>query len=220
MLFSDTMDPRFNVRVETYDKTTGLLVNQRQSHNVVTNAGRSWLAKIVGSDDYAQEPPHPHLTEKIKYIGFGCGGALQTDNNFVNNQAELVTVTALEDPTPVSAQGSVFQYLKQVDNQTSSSIYFPGDYRTRFICDILESELSFVGSVTRISNVQVGTAVPVSEVGLYLSSAKVTFDPSQDPAIVTQADPAQPNNLVAYNIFEPIVVTPNVLLRVEWELRF
>tara|TARA_B100001250_G_scaffold393787_1_gene396911 strand:- start:1556 stop:2218 length:663 start_codon:yes stop_codon:yes gene_type:complete len=217
---SDKFDPDVNVTVSLIHRETGNLVDQRRSHNVVTNTGRAWLARLVGSDDYSQEPPHPHVTTKIKYMGFGCGGALQTDNSFSNSQSELVTVTSIEDPVTMAISGSVDTYLKKVDNQTTSSIYFPGDYRTRFVCDILESELSFATSKTRTSSKVVGTAVPVSEAGLYLSSAKPTFDASANPANPNEADPAQPNSLVAYNIFAPIVVTPNVMLRVEWELRF
>jgi hypothetical protein len=175
---------------------------------------------LVGSDDYETDPPSPHVRSKIGYIGFGCGGALQTDSLFSTGQSELVTVTSLQDPVPIQIVESERLYLKKVDNQTNSSIYFPGDFRTRFIVDISETELSFAGNKTRVSNVDVGTSVPISEAGLYLTDAKATFTHEAIPAISGEADPAQPNNLVAYNVFDPIAVTPNVILRVEWELRF
>lgn len=218
MFFNDELEPTANVAISVYKD--GKLVDQRVSHNVFTNTGRTWLSRLVGSYDYAQSPPPPHNLEKIKYIGFGCGGALQSNTDFATGQTELVTVTSLQDPVPVSIDGDQRLYLKQVDNQTNSSIYFPGDFRTRFIVDIAESELSFTGNVTRISNMAVGTSVPISEAGLYLSSANPRFTHNASPANPLEADPAGPNKLVAYNIFDPIHVTPNVILRVEWELRF
>lgn len=218
MLLADKLDPTINVAIGIYED--GKLVDRRLSHNVVTNVGRNWLAMLVGSDDYNTDPPSPHVTSKIGYIGFGCGGALQTSTLFATGQAELITVTALQDPVPLQIVGSERLYLKQVDNQSNNSIYFPGDFRTRFIADISETELSFAGNVTRVSNVDVGTSVPISEAGLYLTDAKATFTHDAATSISGEADPAQPNNLVAYNIFDPIAVTPNVILRVEWELRF
>lgn len=218
MYFNDDLEPSVNVAISVYED--GKLIDQRISHNVFTNTGRTWLSRIIGSSDYAQDPPTPHNTDKIAYIGFGCGGALQTNTDFATGQTELVTVNALQDPVPVSIDGDQRLYLKQVDNQTNSSVYFPGDFRTRFIVDIAESELSFTGNITRVSNMAVGTSVPISEAGLYLSSANPRFTHEADPANPLEADPAEPNRLVAYNIFDPIHVTPNVILRVEWEVRF
>jgi hypothetical protein len=82
---------------------------------------------------------------------------------------------------------------------------------------VLESEISFINNRTRVSNVEVGTLVPISEIGLYLSSALPIFT---HPAPQTgEADPAAANAMVAYNIFEPIPITPQSGVRVEWELR-
>lgn len=218
MYFSDELEPSVNVAISVYKD--GELVDRRISHNVFTNTGRTWLSRLVGAADYSQDPATPHNTDKIAYMGFGCGGALQSNNSFATGQTELVTVKALQDPVPVSKDGDQRLYLKGVDNQANSSVYFPGDFRTRFVVDIAESELSFAGNFTRISNIEVGTSVPISEAGLYLSSANPRFTHEADPADPTEADPADANMLVAYNIFDPIHVTPNVVLRVEWELRF
>jgi hypothetical protein len=220
MQIKDKLDPEFNVVLAVYSKDDGELLETRYIHNIFTNTGRTWLSRLVGSDDYSQVPPNPHTQAKIMYIGFGCGGALQHDNQFATGQTELVTVTALQDPVPLAEDAGQRLYLKQVDDQANSSIYFPGDFRTRFVVDIAEDELSFPGNKTRVSNVDVGTSVPISEAGLYLSTADPRFNHELTPADPEQADPAAPNYLVAYNIFDPITITPNVILRVEWELRF
>ena len=207
-----------NVVVRAYDEN-GTMVARRRGHNVFTNTGKNWLVRAMGAANYGVVPPTPHTSEKIMYMGYGCGGALQTNPAFVTGQAELVTVNALQDPVPVSdAGGGQFVYLKQVDNQSlGSSVYFPGDYRTVFVSDISGTEISFSGSTTRVSNVNVGTQVPVSEAGLYLSDASPFFSPAAP--LGYEADPAGANSMGAYFIFSPIIVTTGVALRSEWELR-
>ena len=216
MLLNDKFNPKINVAIGVYKD--GKLIDKRLSHNVVTNTGRAWLSQLVGSGDYSQDPPLPHNTDKIGYIGFGCGGALQTDQNFAIGQSEMVTVTHIQDPVPIAdLAGGEKLYLKRVSDQAQSSVFFPGDFRTRFIVDLAEGELSYPGNATRISGHVVGTSVPITEAGLYLTSAGPSFN---DGANTPGADPAGPNGMVAYNVFDPIFVTPNVVLRVEWELRF
>ncbi len=206
MKLSATFNIHANVVVRAYEG--GQLVHVRESHNVFVNTGRAWLAKQLGASNYAVDPPTPHSTEKVAYIGLGCGGALQTDANFANTQPETVTVTALEDPIPVSETGGTKTWLKKVLNQSTGDVFFPGDFRTAFIVDFVESEVSYALSRTHTSNVLVGTNAPVSEAGLYLSTAKTALP---DPTVV--------NRLAAYNSFSPIPVTPNTVLRVVWELR-
>ena len=206
MKLSATFNIHANVVVRAYEG--GQLVHVRESHNVFVNTGRAWLAKQLGASNYAVDPPTPHSTEKVAYIGLGCGGALQTDANFANTQPETVTVTALEDPIPVSETGGTKTWLKKVLNQSTGDVFFPGDFRTAFIVDFVESEVSYALSRTHTSNVLVGTNAPVSEAGLYLSTAETTLP---DPTVV--------NRLAAYNTFSPIPVTPNTVLRVVWELR-
>ena len=126
----------------------------------------------------------------------------------------------MQDPIPFSLDNDVGVYLKQVDNQSFSSVYFPGNFRTRFVVDISESELSFAGNTTLVSQQNVGTAVPVTEAGLYLSSATPTYKAAVGNVPAIGVDPSQANHLVAYNIFDPVTVTPNVVVRIEWELRF
>ncbi len=215
----DLLDIKFNVRITA--RKHGVLIPEftRVSHNVFVNGGRSWLKYRLGGSAYGVSPPTPHVTSVLAYIGFGCGGALQPDNQFANSQPEIVTVDALEDPVPYSrggGTGDVRQYLKLCENQNLTTEYFPNDFRTLFIASVAETEISFAGNATRTSNVTVNTSVPVSEAGLYLSTALPNFS---HPAVAGEADPAGANELAAYNIFEPIPVTPGIVLRAEWELR-
>jgi hypothetical protein len=214
--FTAALNVEVNFALGVYDKASGRLLEMRRTHNVTTNVGRDWMVTLFGSSDYSQVKPTPLTDDKIMYMGLGVGGALQTDNQYANTQAELVTVVALEDPVPFSEVGNVKTYLRQVNNQSLTTTYFPGSFRTVFILDIAETEISYAAAKSRVSDVAVGTAVPISEAGLYLSSAVPTYD----AVAILGVDPAtSTNKIVAYNIFDPIMVTPNVVIRAEWELR-
>ena len=206
----DALPVYCNVRV-TLLTTDGVVLDTRESHNVVTNIGRDWVAHLLGSSDYSQPDPAPHDKRKIAYMAVGCGGALQDGVGFAKNQNELVTVVALEDPVPMFMDGNNLPvYLKGVDYQQATSTYFPSNAKTVFVVDIAESEVSFVGNMAKTSNKVVGTDVPVSEAGLYLSGT------NQNPINlhIPEADA-----LFAYDIFTPIHVTPNTVLRIEWSIQ-
>ena len=201
----DSLLDRFNFRLRTYDPR-GLLVDEKTVHNVLTNAGRSWLLRALAASSFDVDPPTPLETAKPKYMGFGVGGILQTDAQFANTQVEQSEVQWLEDPVPFSDSGTPV-YLKQIEAINSGSRHFPTDYVLRHICKILETEVTFVGATAAISGVVVDTQVPVSEAGLYLSTA--------DP----QYTPGSANDLIAYANFDPIPFRPGLVGEAVWEFR-
>lgn len=203
----DELPVESNVRISLFDQH-GRLKDVRESHNVLVNNGAAWLARLASSAAYPAGDPTPNTYDRIKYIGLGCGGALQTTPNFLATQSALVTVKALEDPVPYKKIGVDKYWLKTVDPQVLTPTYFPAATRVRFILDVLESDLSFALNTT-FATKDVATEVPISEAGLYLSSA-----------VPTTANPIGENGLIAYDVFAPITVTPNNRIRIEWELRF
>lgn len=208
MSFSEQLPVESNVRISLFD-LQGELVDRRDSHNILTNNGAAWLARLVSSAAYPAGDPTPNTAERIKYIGLGCGGVLQTNAGFHAAQPAVVTVRALEDPVPYEGAGAARVWLKTVDAQSVTPTYFPVSTRVKFIVDLLPTEMSYGGNTAAVSGTAVATEVPISEAGLYLSSA-----------VPNIADPTQDNGLVAYDTFVPMTVTPNNRVRVEWELRF
>lgn len=210
----DSIEPISNVWVQVKDAKTGALLEERREHNVLTNVGRAWLRNLIStklypsplpSNGYVEGAAYVYTSEKPGFMGFGVGGSFSSAP-YYSSQDELVTVTELEDYVKVDSTN----YLKEVVAQTSAEGSFPTAYSVIFETEIPESEISFAGSTSKSGNV-VGTSVPVSEVGLYLTGA----DKTQTPA---HAD----NNtrMIAYNIFSPITITTAVVIRVEWEFRF
>jgi len=202
----------YNVRISVI--RDGDVIDRRESHNVLTNTGRAWLARLVGASAYPNGDPTPHTAAKIKFIGLGCGGSLQTQAGFIKQQSATVTVSNLEDPVPFKPDqlGKNF-YLKQVIPQATNTTFFPSDFRTKFMVEVAETEISYEGSTTAGSLVSVGTNVPISEAGLYLSTAT-------DGGRVLPANAKSIGEMVCYDVFSPVFITPNVMVRIEWELRF
>ena len=219
MNMSDRVDLRVNVRIGIFRHNK--LVDVRETHNVMTAEGRAWALRALAASAFPDNAaPTPLVTSKLKYIGFGCGGALQTDTRFLRTQQELASVVALEDPVPLAIDSGtlVHTYLKPIQPIAENAIFFPTSTQMLCICNTLESEIAFVGdsddktAKTFASSVLVGSEVPVSEAGLYLSTAAATHDNGL-------GNPVAANGLVCYNIFDPIIVTPNTSLRMEWCLR-
>lgn len=221
MRFLDKIPIWSNVHVSKISPT-GDIVDERKTHNVLINVGRKWLRNVVGASAYpAGVDPLPITgfggpsgAARTKYIGLGVGGALQT-GAFLNTQTEVVTVSQMEDPVlilPDAISGDGDKWLKQVAPQNVVEA-FPTDFSISFVASFLETEVSFtpgqmaLGSSTMI----MGPSVPISEAGLFVSTADEDVDPLTAPNNVS---------MIAYNIFEPITKTPNFVLRVAWTLRF
>ena len=211
----EAIGPLANVRVSAIDIRTGVTLATRETHNVLTDIGRNWFRDLSASSSYAladanggQIPLADSRTnERPRFIGLGVGGALSSDpTTYFGTQEELPGVTAIEDYVQITGT----RYLKELHPQTPASSSFPDSYTLVYIADFLSTEVAFAGNTSKSGHV-VGTSVPVTEAGLYLSAAAPTSN--LDNATNTA-------RLVAYNIFTPVTVTPNVVLRVEWEFLF
>jgi hypothetical protein len=203
----------------------------RHEHNIWVDLGREYLARVVSpntaADDHYAEPPR----EFIKYMGVGIGGdsntspyayttPLSTDyppadvsglpgqagNQFTDDD---LTVQTLERPVRINLEADPNTWLEPVLSPPT----FLNNSRTVRFDHLFEPP--------DINNGQIPayTVVPLSEVGLFLST--------EDPDAANVYDPGAPNqvgagrqNLVAYNTFEAIPKTTSFSLEIRWELRF
>lgn len=218
MHLADDLHLSCNVTIRVRDRA-GHVVDERVGHNVFTNQGRAWLRNMIvartfggapftgdqnlcegdvspnNSDTYAVEG----RTYRVRYVGFGVGGSLQTISP-PGKGGQVASGTTLKLELPVlTANG---QYLKQVVPHASLSdlSVFPEPYTARVRCVFGYGDVSFVGQPIY------GTNVPLSEVMLYTSKAP------RDPS---------PGSLgsIAYHQFSPISKTPKFVLEVDWDLR-
>lgn len=208
----DRLPVTANVRIRAYEKN--VLVDERVSHNVLTNVGRKWLRDLVGAATYAnvaggQVPVADSLTsERVRYVAFGVGGVLASDP-YYHLQDELPSVIALEDYVKVDASG---KFLLEVEPQSAANASFPDNYTIKFTCALPESVISFAANTSKSSDpTPIGTNVPITEIGLYLSGSNPSLNLDE---LVNSS------RLVAYSVDSPMYVNANVVLKIEWEFRF
>ena len=88
-MLCDPIKPECNVRVTAL--RDGEIVEQRQSHNIITNLGRNYLRNIISAISYSnvdpangfvEGPTNVFTSERIRYMGFGVGGAFSGDPYF------------------------------------------------------------------------------------------------------------------------------------------
>ena len=205
----------------------GKVVDRRDSHNVFIDTGRKWLRQLVGVASYAGIP---HATAgdganmtgdngqsgntdsvavggrtyRPRYIGRGVGGILQSVTPPGKGaQVEEGDIVTLESPVKVSGGGSDV-WLQEVlpQGDVSDLEIYPTAFSIRFRAVYDLGDVSFAGQV-----LDLGTDVPISEIGLFTSEAFRGASPDG-------------TGLIAYNIFKPISKTPNFVLEIAWELRF
>jgi hypothetical protein len=177
----------------------GKIVERREGHNIFLDFGREWLSKLIAFASF--DPDVVEEDARIRYMGFGIGGTRQIAPDFADT-APLTdygpvgsfsqtdtdpTVTQIERPVRLAAGAWVGQVQAPVTHDTATSTTF----KRLFVSD----EISYTPYVS----------VPLSEVGLFLSSANPAF---------------YGNNIVAYDTFDTISKTTAFELEVVWTLRF
>lgn len=220
-----------NVEVIVRERGKRVPKHCRHEHNIWTDLGREYLARLVAPNDalndHNAEPPR----EFIKYMGVGVGGnsqyhpsaysaPLSTDyppasglsvpgsagNQFTD---EDLTVQTLERPVRTNLEVSANTWLVPV---TTPVVFLNSSRTVRF-------DHLFDTADVNSAGVPAYPIVPLSEVGLFLATA--------DPDAANVYDSGAPNSvgagrqtLVAYNTFEAIPKTTSFSLEIRWELRF
>lgn len=206
---------RSNLQITLRER--GKIVVRRTGHNIWLDFGRTFLASLLGYQDFV--PLTTEQDHRISYIGFGIGGTRQispaiADNEPVrshypggNTQTDTQPgVLQLERPVrfgwsgfspsaPDSVDGALVYspedlWLKQVQVPTH-----PTATSTRFNLTATSAEL----------NGDFYLAVPLSEIGLFHRGADVH---------------AYNNSPVAYDTFDSVQKTGLFDLAVSWTIRF
>lgn len=211
----DQLKLTWNIELLLFDDS-GIVERRqsRRSHNIVTNTGRQFMAEVITPSSLGPGTFTRTDDSVVRYIGFGIGGTRQSDPSAIiaplasayptgyggtNLQTDTdPTVARLERPVKVSESPDV--WMKEI----SAPGTFPNALETTFIATFSQLEIN-IGSFS---------AVPLSEVGLYKSSA----DPSL-PNGGAGAYPGATGHLVAYDTFNSFPKTGIFNLQVRWTWR-
>ena len=168
------------------------VVDVRRGKNIWVNTGRQWLRNMLTYSTYS--PLTAPENRRIAFMGFGVGGFRQgnaaahvppmsVDYPGTNVQTDMdPLITNLERPVRVIAG----QYLRELAAPT-----FPLPNIARFAASFASADFSY-GAYT---------AVPLSEIGLFLAGSNT--------ALTT-------NSPVAYDTFDTCLKVPGLTLDVVW----
>lgn len=223
-----------NVEIIARERGKRVPKHCRHSHNIWVDLGREYLPRVIAPNDtftdHHSEGVSPGDREFIQYMGLGCGGDSQwhysayeapisddyppgnaqgsTGNMYSD---EDLTVTTLERPVAITRSGIDPVWLGEV----ATPVEFLNNSKTLRVKRLFtEPECNNDGGLGPY------TIVPLSEIGLFLSTAlPITadvFDTGNPPTMIGSGR----QTLVAYNTFESIPKTLSFSLEVRWELRF
>lgn len=192
----DSIPVQSNLSLTMRDR--GKIVARREGHNIFLNTGREWLSKLIAYSSY--NPDVVETNERIRYMGLGIGGTRQLAPDFADTSplsdyppvgSFLQTdvdpdVIRLERPVRVSPAAWIGAVQAPVTHPTPTSTLFRRVFTSQ--------EVSYAPYLS----------VPLSEVGLFLSTAN-TVSPS--------------NVIIAYDTFDTLAKTTAFELEVSWTIR-
>lgn len=209
MRFLETVVVKNNLKLVVRER--GKIVTLREGHNIWLDIGREYLASLIALTSYG--PDTPERNDRIKYMGFGVGGTRQVAPGVANTapisvaypgtnvQTDLdPTVTRLERPVRVSGTTTSPSGPYSASDVWLGTIQAPPIHTTA-------SQVTFRRLFTQTElSYSTFLSVPLSEVGLFTSSAVPIGQPY--------------NNPVAYDTFDTISKTGAFAIEVEWTVRF
>lgn len=211
MKFGENLELKWNLEIDLYDRGKRKCVHSR-THNIVVNTGRQMILENITPATLFSGGFTRTQNTVVRYIGFGIGGYMQNSANAAaspysdaypagyggtNTQTDNdVTVARLERPIRVAAAPT---FMKQIS--TPGTFDYSTAQKSTFIAVFDRADINY-GSFT---------SMPLSEIGLYKSSA--------DPALPNGGAGAYPGgtgHLIAYDTFDPIHKTGGLAITVRW----
>jgi hypothetical protein len=212
--FLETIETSWNLEIDLLERGKRRRWHQR-THNIVVNTGRQFLAENITPSSLGPSSFVRTQNTVVRYVGFGIGGSRQNASDALappyssaypagyggtNVQTDVdVTVGRLE--RPVKATTGPDLWMREISTPGT----FPTAQSTRFIAVFGQTDINF-GAFT---------SVPLSEIGLYKSSADSSL-----PNGGAAAYPGPTGHLIAYDTFDTIHKTGVFSIEVRWEWRF
>lgn len=206
MRITDGIELHSNILIQAFERGKRRILHE--SHNIFTDIGRQFICENITASSFSGSSFVRTQNTVVRYIGFGVGGNRQTspsasatpistDYPGTNTQTDTdVTVSGLERPVKVTST----DWMKEVST--------PGTFGTTkevtYIAVFSETDLTF-GSYT---------SVPISEIGLYKSSATLTL-----PNGSSGSYPGAGGHIIAYDAFNSLEKTARWTIQANWTLR-
>lgn len=209
MHFSCDIEVKQNLKLTMRER--GKIIARREGHNIWVDLGREYLARLIAFQSLNPDVPEsPPGENRIKYMGLGIGGSRQLaplvadaapiSPPYIGTNVQTdtdPTVTTVERPVRISGSSSAYPGL--AGDVWLGQIQAPPTHGT-------PTEVTFKRVFTQAEvSYSPFLSVPLSEIGLFISSA--------DPELYQ-------NTFVAYDTFDTLSKTVAFELEVDWSIRF
>lgn len=208
----EDLEVSWNLEILGFERGKRKILHQR-THNIVVNTGRQFICENIAASSLSPGGFVRHQNTVVRYIGFGIGGTRQ--NNPAANSSPLSdaypagyggTNTQTDTSTAVGRlERPVLATASDWMVQVAAPATFPDATSVQWVASFGQTDL----------NIAPHTSVPLSEIGLYKSSADPTL-----PNGGAGTYPGPTSNLVAYDTFDTLNKTAFFALLARWTWRF
>jgi hypothetical protein len=209
--FNSTIEVKWNLEILGFDRGKKKVLHQR-THNIVVNAGRQFICEAISASVLSAGGFTRTQNHVVRYIGFGIGGTRQ--NNAAAASAPLSTAypsgyggTNAQTDTDVTV-GRLERPVKYSSTHWLKEVVAPATYPD---ATTVRWESSF--GQTEI-NIAPYDSVPLSEIGLYKSSADPTL-----PNGGAGTYPGPTGHMIAYDTFDTLNKTGFFTMVARWSWR-
>lgn len=208
----EDVEVRWNLEILGFERGKRKILHQR-THNIVVNTGRQFICENLAAQSFSPGGFVRHQNTVIRYIGFGIGGTRQNSSSagtsplsdtypagYGGTNAQTDTSTAvglLERPVKATAT----DWMVEV----AAPATFPDATSVQWVASFAQGDI----------NVAPYSSIPLSEIGLYKSSADPTL-----PNGGAGTYPGPTGHLAAYDTFDTLNKTAffSFLARWTWRL--
>lgn len=207
----EDIEVSWNLEILGFERGKRKVLHQR-THNIVVNTGRQFICENLAAQSFSPGGFVRHQNTVIRYIGFGIGGTRQNNPSAgtsplsdaypagyggTNAQTDTSTAVGLLE-RPVLATASSWM------TEVASPATFPDATSVQWVASFSQGDI----------NVAPHSSIPLSEIGLYKSSADPTL-----PNGGAGTYPGPTGHLAAYDTFDTLNKTAFFSLLARWTWR-
>lgn len=208
----EDIEVKWNLEILGFERGKRKVLHQR-THNIVVNTGRQFICENLAAQSLSPGGFVRHQNTVIRYIGFGIGGNRQNSPSAGSSPLSDVypagyggTNDQTDDDTSVGIlERPVLATATHWMTEVAAPATFPDATSVQWVASFGQADI----------NIAPHTSIPLSEIGLYKSSA----DPEL-PNGGAGAYPGPTGHLAAYDTFDTLNKTAffSFLARWTWRL--
>ncbi len=218
MRFTEDIEVKTNLDIILIDRGKRKLHHHR-THNIVLDTGRQFLAENITPDTlgvgtFTRSCGVAGVGTVARYIGFGIGGTRQSAvSAYASPYSDAYPAGYGGTNAQTDVDAAVFMLERPV--KTTGTLWMQELVTPGTFPDAKSTTFKSLFGQVDINISAPFASVPISEIGLYKSSADPLYPNGQNIAY-----PGAAGHMIAYDTFDPIRKTGLFDIEVRWTWRF